>query len=237
MKRIGIITALLREASCLPVVSPTPAQIHDIDNLTALFICGMGAKRAALAAEKMVAQGCDGLISWGTCGGLATGLQPGDLIIPDKIVSAADHYHTDQAWRKAVIDRIFNHCPGKIHLGAITDSQEVIADQTRKRSLRNLSEAHAVDMESAAIAAVAAQREIPFIAVRAVSDSATMPVPEMIAQFTDPFGRVRGAALLTALLRNSRQIPTLIKLGLGFKAASATLKWIGHRYGEILHPK
>lgn len=60
--------------------------------------------------------------------------------------------------------------PGIAFLGPLITVGQIIGRAAEKRAIAKKSDAIALDMETAAVAYVAEQRRIPFIAVRAVSD-------------------------------------------------------------------
>lgn len=235
MKRIGIITALQPEAACLTTTAPVPETITALDDHTALLVCGMGAERAKRAALQMVDAGMEILISWGTAGALADDIQPGDLIVPETIVSHTGHvYQTAKYLRSSMLDKLID-CPGNIFLGQLADSIYVLTSVVDKAATRAQGDALAVDMESAAIAEVAAKHEIQYVAIRAISDSAVMRLPDDVINFTNAYGQVQVTKLISSLLKRPGQIFDLFKLARGFMAAKKTLKWIGQRQAEILH--
>jgi nucleoside phosphorylase len=60
----------------------------------------------------------------------------------------------------------------QIHTGCLASGDQIIADNDKKQWLQHTFNALAVDMESAAMAQVAQLNEIPWLAVRAISDQA-----------------------------------------------------------------
>jgi len=197
------------------------------------MVCGIGAERAKLAAEKMINAGMEILISWGTAGALVDDIQPGDLIVPETIIATGGQiYQTSTGLRTVVVNQL-NDCPGNIFLGQLADSIYVLTSITAKTSLHGHSGSLAADMESAAIAEVAAKHEIQYIAIRAITDSVEMALPEDLMNFINAYGQVRLSKLITTLLAHPGEITHLIKLAAGFRAAAKTLKWIGQRRNEL----
>ena len=88
-------------------------------------------------------------------------------------------------------------------------------------------------MESAAIAESARQSQTPFLAIRAISDSATMSIPDSVTKFTGPYGDVRILPLILSLLQRPADILALVTLARGFRAATRTLAWIGRRHDTV----
>ncbi|HEX9023040.1 MAG TPA: phosphorylase, partial [Geobacteraceae bacterium] len=70
-----------------------------------------------------------------------------------------------------------------------------------------------LEMESAAVARVAAEHGIPFMGVRAVSDPWDEELGFSIDEFCDDAKRIRPIKVLATILRRPRIIPQLIRLG------------------------
>ena len=73
MTRIGVITGLARESACLNVF---PA-----DRRPAVRCAAAKSARALTLARELAGEGCQGLLSFGTAGGLTAGQSPGGVII------------------------------------------------------------------------------------------------------------------------------------------------------------
>lgn len=234
MNQIGIISALIPEAACLTDLSLTPDTVIRIEDNICLYVCGMGAERATVAARKMIEAGMDILVSWGTAGALAPNLNPGDLLVPETILGFDGHIHrTAKHWRTAILNRLKDF-PGDIYLGQLADSMRVLTSTDEKTDIaRQIKTAMAVDMESAAIAEVAGENEKPVIVMRVISDSRGMIIPEIALRISDPYGRVRIKNLCLQLITRPLQIPELFALARGYRRASATMKWIGQRLHVI----
>jgi adenosylhomocysteine nucleosidase len=70
----------------------------------------------------------------------------------------------------------------------------------------------AVDMESAAWARVASEREIPFLVVRSISDTAQEDLPEYLGQCVGSDGRIRRTAVLRHALARPWTVKPLIQM-------------------------
>ena len=79
-------------------------------------------------------------------------------------------------------------------------------------------------MESAAQARLAKERRLPFLAIRAIVDTASTDIPENVLEALDSQGNINVWKLLTrAYLRPADWIK-IIQLGIQFNAAQKTLK-------------
>jgi hypothetical protein len=131
----------------------------------------------------------------GVAGGLAPDLPVRALLVPHTVRhegTGVDHHAT------ALGDESLD--------GVLGTSDVLITDADRLARLA-AGGVRAVDMETAALAAEAHRRDLPWTAFRAVSDSVTgEPVDEAILGLTRPDGH-RPAAALRFVLRRPGQIP------------------------------
>jgi adenosylhomocysteine nucleosidase len=152
------------------------------------------------------------VIGTGVVGALSSGLKPGDLVLSDRVLAIAsdgrpadafaiDDTHLRGARRSLAMARI------EYSTGAILTAHRVLATGAEKRRAKESTGAIAVDMESAALAAEAVARGIPFLALRAVLDEVDDEV--FGAEMTDEEGNVRPIAATSFLMRHPA---TLLKL-------------------------
>jgi len=142
---------------------------------------------SALKEKKNV----DAMISIGLCGALDPALRVGDIV-----VSGA-----------APIDS-----PAACVRGALHSIDHVAVTALEKRTLRNATGAIAVDMEAAAVARKAAEWDVPFLCIRAVSDRAGDTLPLDFNRYRTArgdFSRTRIA--LAAMARPFTVMPQLIE--------------------------
>jgi adenosylhomocysteine nucleosidase len=98
----------------------------------------------------------------------------------------------------------------------------LVADPSEKRRLAELHGADAVDMESAAVAEVCAERGMPFLAVRAVSDTAdTALSPELVRLLSG--GNVSAWKAVRALVRRPRLLGEFRRLARDTRLAARKL--------------
>jgi adenosylhomocysteine nucleosidase len=88
------------------------------------------------------------------------------------------------------------------------------------------SGAAAVDMESAAVAEVAAHHRLPFIAVRVIVDTAADRLPRAVVNASGA-GRLRIGRLLAGLVVAPAEIAGLIRLTQRYRIAIRSLRVIG----------
>jgi adenosylhomocysteine nucleosidase len=228
---VGLVVALKAEARSLIKTAVAPETCVRLSDSTLLRLAGMGPERARNAAKSLINAGATALVSWGCAGALQVSILPGTLVLPEKILASDQtSLPVDQPWRERLLQCLQPHVD--ITTGTLIESLSVVNGPPEKTALFERSGALVVDMESAAIACVAAAAERPFLAVRAVSDSATMTLPFLNA--TDAFGRVHLFRLLTDLIRRPHLLPNVIRVGLAFRAAQNTLKKVVRLSGPRL---
>jgi adenosylhomocysteine nucleosidase len=98
----------------------------------------------------------------------------------------------------------------------------IVADEMEKRRLANTYHAALVDMEAAAIARLAAMREIPFYCIKGVSDGVRERLPDF-NRFIAQDGRFRvGALVLFAAIR-PWYWPALLRMGENSRKAAQNI--------------
>ena len=148
----GIVAALPGEARALARLRARgTAQLADG---TRLALSGLGHERAAATAKKLVDDGVDCLISWGSAAALLPVLAPGDLLLPETIVTGdGQRLNCDAVLIEAFGARF--DAGVRIRYGALAEASSVLANVAAKQVLHERTQAIAADMESAAIARVA----------------------------------------------------------------------------------
>ncbi len=228
--RLGVVAALSAEAGCLAgrgglkenlfkAAISSPQQLSG--NLW-LMISGIGGMQAERAAQRLIEDGADALLSWGCAGALSTHLQAGDLLIPVAVQAAGGgDFMTDSGWHA----RLCGALSGSANLAtdALFSSDVMVAAPQQKQVLRHSSGAVAVDMESVSIAMAARRAQIPFMAIRAIVDDSDTAIPACINSAMDRYGNVHAARMLRLLVKHPSLWPRLMRLGRQFKAARSTL--------------
>jgi adenosylhomocysteine nucleosidase len=202
-----------------------------------LVVSGIGPDRAQQAAAALLERGARALLSFGVAGGLDPSLRPGALVVATETIGErGERLTTDGAWRARASERLAEPLSGiagrpiaRVVVAPIAESACVVHDPAEKRRLAQSSGAAAVDMESAALARCAARAGLPYLALRAVCDSADMPIPVSAKIAVDGSGRLRLARLLLALIPRPLESFSLIQVDRAFRAALATLAEVAGR--------
>ncbi len=107
---------------------------------------------------------------------------------------------------------------GKIHTaGKLVDSPAGKADLLRRTG------AVAVDMETAIVRQAAARAGVPFIGIRAISDTSVQTLDPIVLRFIDEVGNPRPGALAAGLLRHPGLLSYLSRLEAATALASRRL--------------
>ena len=137
------------------------------DGDAVLVANGIGGSAASRAARKLLdLHPVRAVVSTGFAGALRQDLRAGDTFIAHSVVSAGVEHPC----------RIPLGSPRGSRTGVLLSLDRIIVSAREKLELGRQG-ADAVDMEAAAVAAVAAEREVPFYCVRSISDSAEGDLP------------------------------------------------------------
>ncbi|HUA35026.1 MAG TPA: hypothetical protein VMA09_15565 [Candidatus Binataceae bacterium] len=177
------------------------------------------------------------VIGTGVVGALSYGLRPGDIVLADRIIHKRDeeaepeHIAAVNETHLRDVGRYLKVAGLQYSTGPILTSHRVLVSGDEKRRAKEETGAIAVDMETAALAAEAVARGIPFAVMRTVLDH----IDDEIAgtEMTDDRGRVRPLRATGHLLRNPTmlfKLPKLLRnMGLASAALANALEAIAHR--------
>jgi adenosylhomocysteine nucleosidase len=218
----GIVAALAIESRPLGPVMPPGTSLTALADGTLLTVSGIGWTAASEGASRLIAAGARALISWGLAGGLDPALAAGTLVVPREVISAEGaRFPVDRDWREQLTAALTAAQP--ISSGALLSCREPIGSRADKAVAFRTTAAVAVDMESVAVAAIAASHKLPFIAVRAIVDTARDTLPRWLMSAAGATGAPRFGWVLLSLLRSPADVATLIRLFVRFHAARRSL--------------
>jgi adenosylhomocysteine nucleosidase len=222
----GVVVALADEARALSPqlarASLQPGEVFQVNDRLLLALSGIGPERAARAAQKLLAHGVSTLASWGTAGGLDPKLARATLVLPKRVIDdAGNSYGIDAPWRWRLEQALSGQVP--LASGPLLGSARPLVGRAQKAAAHAATGAIAVDMESAAVASVAAAAGRPFMVARTITDTADEALPRAALAAVDADGRLQPWQLLRALLRRPQDLVELIALGRHFSAARKTL--------------
>jgi len=236
--KIGIITAIPEETGALlkqigsfeqRIYGNLAAHYRDFCN-NSIVLCeaGMCFGNATIAAEMIMREvRPDMLISSGFCGGIIDGLCVGDVVVaidvaivnnaliekvPVEIPAICCDFVTQQtAWGKRVFRGQFVSSP------VIRSKAEIAA------MLPKGVPCPVVEMESGAIALIAAKHGIPFVGMRSVTDPVGEELAFSLDELCDDHMRIRIPRVLSTIIRRPHIIPQLIRLANNCRRAGASL--------------
>ena len=223
MNGLGIVAALAAESRLLGPVRRAGEEPAALADGSLLIVSGMGPVAAGEGARRLVAAGAQALVSWGMAGGLDPALAAGTLVLPGEVVSPEGRlFLTARDWQeqlRAAVTTAQAVCSGRL----LTRSAPITSTADKALAFRQTAAA-AVDMESSAVAEVAAIHHLPFLAVRAIVDTAADALPRVaLMAAAAGTGRVRLGQLLGSLTRTPAELPDLIRLASRYRAASHAL--------------
>ncbi|TFH11748.1 MAG: phosphorylase [Nitrosomonadales bacterium] len=223
MNLVGIVAAMRVEARCITTRHLPLGEVISLGESSAICLCGMGEEAARKAATGLWAGGATALISFGVAGALDPLLRPGDLVLPESVYTERS-LPVSLAWR----DRVQQLLPTHIHTinGKLATSKRVLTSLIEKRELAETTGACAVDLESGAVAEVAADSGIPFLAIRAISDPIEFSPPLSLLDAVNPDGSANLGRILSLLLQRSVTLSTLLRLATELRTARSTLSTV-----------
>ncbi|GAB4353262.1 MAG: purine phosphorylase [Kiloniellaceae bacterium] len=220
-RTLGVVTGLASEA----VVAN--ALLGGGEAPVAIACAGASAERARQHAQQLVEGGVAALMSFGIAGAVDPALNSGDLVIADDVLldefGNCDHFTCDRAW-VAALRAALDAARVPHHGGLLIGSQRLWRDPADKQAIHEITEAVAVDMESAAVAAVAAEAGLPFLAVRAVADTARDCLPALAENAVKPDGMPAVGRAVAGLIRRPWDLPAMLKLARQSELALARLR-------------
>jgi adenosylhomocysteine nucleosidase len=161
----------------------------------------------------------DRVLFTGVAGGLAAGVQRGDVVIADSFLQhdldasplfpryevplyGTDRFPTDPALTERLAAAVRRALHGThVHRGLIASGDRFVSSAVESQALqRALPDALAVEMEGAAFAQVCRDYGVPFAAVRTVSDRADDEAHGDFLSFIDEVASRHSAAIVQAFL-------------------------------------
>ena len=192
---------------------------------------GMGRQRAETATELVLERhSVAALISFGFAGALTGELDVGDLVIcatlhcapgPAQKATGPRSYASDEGLLRQATEAL-EGTTLRFRIGSGVTAAQLVRSPEGRQQLGRAFHADIVDMESYWIARIAADRQIPFVAVRAISDTWRDDLPPF-DQMTTPDGSVKWKEAFSHFLRHPQQLLTLLGLANNARRARESL--------------
>lgn len=184
---------------------------------------GGGAARIATAAERLLDRGSD-VVSFGIAGALAPTLATGTLLLPRRVVSEdGTVILVDAAWHARLAQGLRGLGLAFVE-GDVLGAARIVSSPEDKQALHGRTGAVAVDLESHVVAAAAERSGCRCAVLRAIADSAALPLPPAALVGVDANGRPAILPVLRSVLARPAQVPELLRLALVMRAALAALE-------------
>lgn len=207
---VGVICGLSSEAEAIRRAWRTvdgPPKLN-------LAVSGANADRAGDAASRLRDEGAEMLMSVGLCGGLDPDLPIGRVVIPAAV-------------RVGGGNEVFASHPlagfGPRN-GTVLGVARPMTSVAQKAAAFEDTSAVAVDMESHAVARVAAEAHLPFIVLRVIVDDAHTALPTFVDGATAPSGRPRIGHLFASVASQPTELLALLRLAKASSHALASLR-------------
>jgi adenosylhomocysteine nucleosidase len=179
---------------------------HDV----VVMATGDGARLARAGLELLLAHvAVERLVLIGIAGALTPDLALETLVVASEVRQGAEVFVAEPA----AVERLVRHC-GARPVTLVTTDRIADSPAARDRLLR----AHgdpvpaAVDLESAVWIGIAREREIPWVALRAISDTADEHLPALLNRAREEGGATRRGQVLRGLMFEPTVIPALVSL-------------------------
>jgi adenosylhomocysteine nucleosidase len=188
----------------------------------ATFCSGGAPERLRLQLRNADPADFSAVISFGLAGGLDPALEPGDVVVATQTTSGAETWLSHEALVEALA-LLAERAGRDVVRGPMAGAEAVVLDAAEKAVMRAATGAIAVDMESHVGAAFAAAHDLPFAALRVISDPAVRALPPLAMNALNADGRTNLAAVFTRLVGNPGQLAALIRAGRDANRAFAAL--------------
>ena len=232
MQLTAIVSAMHQELSAVLALMPDETrqaaggrdfwQGHLHGHPVVTVLSRIGKVAAATTATALIERfGVTRIVFTGVAGGLAPGVQVGDIVVADSFLQhdldaspifpryEVPLYGTSRFGADAVLSETLAQAarralPGvPLHRGLVVSGDRFVSTTSEARALQAaLPEALAVEMEGAAIAQVCHDYGVPFAAVRTVSDRADDAAHGDFTRFVEEVASRHSAAIVEALLRS-----------------------------------
>ena len=164
-----------------------------------------------------------GVISFGVAGGLDPTLRSGDVVVATEVLAGDARWAAGLSLSDDLIDRLTSG-RRRVVRGSLAGAEEVVTGRSCKAALHSETGAAAVDMESHIAAAYAAEADLPFAALRVISDPAHRALPALARAAIKPNGQIDVATILRGVVRNPATVRALVSTGLDFNRALRSLR-------------
>ena len=196
-----------------------------------ILLTGIGSQNAEKSLREFLATHSPNLVlTCGFAGGLNPDLKLGEVIF--EIIPGSNRRESAQTKSGEDLEPTHVGCYEKLLASGAKPAKFFCADRVatttaEKKKLRDETGADAVEMESAAIHAVCAEKHIPCVTVRVISDTADEDLPLDFNALTKPDKNLDYGKLAWAIAKSPGKIGALMEL-------EKKTKFAAERLAEVL---
>lgn len=200
MPTVGVITGVRTEADALrPIMGHPQSPLIRFSGARPLVAAG--------SVDELLSLDIDGILSFGSAGGLSPNLAPGDLIVGRQVVDGAGKsWNCDLDWTSRLEEVL------EIQGSTVFGSDGLVNIQAKQR-IFDETQAAIVDMESHVVAKKASEKGIPFAILRSVVDPRDFEIPRWIADSVRPNGTISYLPIISGMCIFPWHIGRLASLG------------------------
>lgn len=197
------------------LATSSPVVWHIRSQNALVCLCGMGRERALESAQLVIRRFKPSmLVSAGFCGALSAGLKAGQVVGAEALLNTV--YPQPSGLGLEILRQLSAEkaTPGSaIELVKAFTSAKVIGTVKEKTALLSRFGAAVVDMEASAIANAAQKFNLPWNAIKAVSDEASFAMPLNFNDFSNgENGQVNKSKIIFEVIKRPVLIPRLCRL-------------------------
>jgi adenosylhomocysteine nucleosidase len=235
METIGIIAAMSQESDallrlieqreCSDLETYRCYRFRILDRDCWLITSGMGRQRAAQATRALMdAANLQLLVSVGIAGAVNADLEIGDVVastnscfldkdgLPGPFQPLARL--SEAAWQAAKL--ALQAGGAGLYPGTAITTHGALLIQPQPPQLTN----PVLEMETASIASAAAEKGVPALSLRAISDGPRAPIPFNLEQMLNEQDNLRTGEIIRTILRHPRMLPQLVRMGRNSRKAA-----------------
>ncbi len=226
-----MLAAMRQEISALKRCAPSEGalegcrllQVKKGDKQALVVQTGIGRERVEKSTKAILEKyPVTALVSFGFGGGLSDGLNIGDIVLCNDLCSEGSSVCSCDPGLLAAASQVATATGNRVVRGSGVSVMQPVATESMKRVLAAAFKADSVDMESYWIGRIAAEKGVPFLTVRVVSDTVRDSLPKMEGLF-GPDGKIRWRQALRTILAHPGRLMPLWGLGRNMKRAGVSL--------------
>lgn len=197
-------------------------------NQITVLLTQMGAENARKAMSGVSCENYDLIISTGLAGALDSNLKIGEIVVARAVCAVGEKsaIESDYALRELAV------AAGARAVDAFLTSESIVATAVDKEEL-SLS-GSVVEMETSSVLKAAAKRQVPAVAVRAISDAANEDLPVGFERIADSRGHLKVGGLLKELAKHPHKLGPLVRFGQQSRASSVALADFLEKYVDLI---